>query len=81
MRKILLFPFLLITLSAFCQTVPKSKNLKKTTESNKNSSVLSRHLAPKAMNKNKVKAYKKSAKKLTVSKPTDHLLDLKHEPE
>ena len=77
MRIIILFPCLLISLTALCQTQPKLKDVKKTPESNKNSSVLARPLAPKAMNKNKVKSYKK----LTVSKPTDHLLDLKHEPE
>ena len=67
---------MLISLSALCQSQPKFKNVKKTPKSNKNSSVLSRPLPTKAMSK-KAKRYKK----LTVSKPTDHLLDLKHEPE
>ena len=70
MRIIIIFPCLLISLSTLCQTQPKLKNVKKTAESNK-----------KAMAKNKAKPYKKSEKKFTVSKPTDHLLDLKHEPE
>ena len=77
MKKIILFPCLIITLSAFCQLNPKVKDIKKTPELNKITSVSSGQLPPKEINKNKVKPYKK----LTVSKPTDHLLDLKHEPE
>ena len=76
MSKILLLPCLLVSLSALCQTQPKLKNVKKTPESNKNLSVLSRPLPRKEMSK-KAKRFKK----LTVSKPTDHLLDLKHGPE
>ena len=76
MRILIFFPCLVISLTALCQTQPKLKNVKKTPESNKNSSVSSRPLPTKAMSKN-AKRYKK----LTVSKPTDHLLDLKHEPE
>ena len=76
MRILILFPFLLISLSALCQTQPRLKNVKKTLESNKNSSVSSLPLPAKAMSKN-AKRHRKS----TVSKPTDHLLDLKHEPE
>lgn len=70
MRIIIIFSCLLISLSALCQTQPRLKEVKKTPKSNKSSMV-----------KNKAKPYKKSEKKFTVSKPTDHLLDLKHEPE
>ena len=77
MRKIILFPCLLITLSAICQIDPTLKNVKKTPQRHKNTNVLSQQQAPMAMTKKKVKAYKK----ITVSKPTDHLLDLKNEPE
>lgn len=77
----MLFPCLLVTLSVLCQIPPKLKDVKKTPKSNKNSSVLSRQLPAKEITKNKEKPYKKSDKKLTASKPTDHLLDLKHEPE
>lgn len=81
MRKILLFPCLLVALSALCQIPPKLKDVKTKPEFNKNTIVLSRQLPAKEITKNKEKLYKKSNKKLTASKPTDHLLDLKHEPE
>lgn len=80
-RKILLFPCLLITLSALCQTEPRLKHDRKTSESNKLKIVLPQLVPPKETPKNKVKTAKKSEKKLTVSKPTDHLFDLVNEPE
>lgn len=81
MRIIILFPCLIISLTALCQIQPKLKATKKNSESNKNSSILYRPLVPNSMAKNKATSSKKSDKKLTASKPTDHLLDLKHEPE
>ncbi len=81
MRKLLLFPCLLVTLSALCQTQTRLNDVKKTPESNKSTKVLSQQVPQKEIIKNKVKTAKKSERKLTVAKPTDHLLDLKHEPE
>lgn len=81
MRKILLFPCLLITLSALCQTAPKLNHYRKTSESNKLKKVLPQQVPPKVTTKNKIKTAKKLDKKLTVSKPADYLFDLKHEPE
>ena len=76
MRKMLLLPCLLVTLSAVCQTEPILNGVKKS-EVNKPSKVLSQPIASKDKTKNKVT----KDKKLTISKPSDHLLDLKHEPE
>ena len=80
MRKIILFPCLLVTLSALCQTEPTLKVVKKI-EVNKTSKVLSQPISTKEKTKNKVNTDKKLDKKATVSRPNDHLLDLKHEPE
>ena len=77
MRKILLFALLLTTLSAICQQQPKSKNEKSTHETNKPKTVSKQKVSLKKETKSTVK----TTKKLTVSKPYDHLLDLKHEPE
>lgn len=66
MRKILLFPCLFFALSALCQAQPKSKE------------TLSQKVSAE---KNKNNATKRSNRKFKGSKPTDHLLDLKHEPE
>ena len=78
MRKILLFPCLLFALSALCQAQPKSKELNKAATSNKSTKTSSQKSSPE---KTKIKTTKRSNRKFTASKPTDHLLDLKHEPE
>ena len=81
MRKILLFPCLLISHYAICQTHQKLEDIIKNPEHNKSTKVLSQPLHSKGTVKNKVITYKKIDKKLTASKPTDHLLDIKNEPE
>lgn len=81
MRKILLLPCLLFTISTICQTQPTLKNVKTTTVSNKNELSSSLQKPLNKITEKRVRALKKSSKKLTLSKPTDHLLDLKNEPE
>ncbi len=75
MKKILLLPCLLVALSSLCQTQPKTKPDKKTTQSNHVTKSSSQKVG---LDRKKIKTTKK---KTTVSKSSDHLFDIKHEPE
>ena len=81
MRKILLIPCLVVNFSALCQTQPKLKNVKTASEFNKNKVLTTPQVPSNKSTDKRVKVIKKYDKKLTVSKPTDHLFDLKNEPD
>ena len=81
MRTILLLLYLVVSFSAICQTQPRSKNVKTASEFNKNKFLTTPQIPSNGSTNKRVKVIKMYAKKLTVSKPTDHLLDLKNEPD
>lgn len=83
-RKLLLFQFLIITLSALCQTHPKLNTTQLTPDSIKTKRIFSEQSPSNQITKNtenKVYTSKKPAKNLKCTKLTDHSFDRVNEPE
>lgn len=75
MKNFLLLPCLLFALSSLCQTQPKTKPDRKTAQSNNLTKSSSQKVGLDR------KKFKTAKKKITVSKSSDHLFDIKNEPE
>lgn len=75
MKKILLLPCLLFALASLCQTQPKKKVDRKTAKS---TNLIKSSSQKVGLDRKKIKTTKK---KTTVSESSDHLFDIKHEPE